>query len=53
MIELRLKCAEAATRVADLIEAIVLSDGWQQHCRKLSALTFMEAREPVRHIFDA
>jgi hypothetical protein len=53
MIELRIKYAEAATRVADVIEAIVQSDGWEQHCRTLSASTFTKAREPVHHIFDA
>lgn len=52
MIELRLTYTEAATRVADVIEAILLSDGWEQHSRNLSGSTFMEAREPVRHIFD-
>lgn len=52
MIELRLTYKEAATRVADMIEAILLSDGWEQHSRNLSDSTFMEAREPVRHIFD-
>lgn len=52
MIESRLTYTEAAARVADVIEAILLSDGWEQHSRNLSGSTFMEAREPVRHIFD-
>ncbi|WP_380787395.1 hypothetical protein [Sphingomonas sp. R86521] len=51
--ELRLSYAEAAARVADVIEAIVLTDAWEQHCRNLSASTFLEAREPGRQIFDA
>ena len=53
MIEFRLTYTDAATRVAEVIEAILSSDAWQRHFRKLPNLTFMEAREAVRHIFDA
>jgi len=53
MIELRLTYTEAAKRVADVIDTILLSDEWEQHSRILSGSTFMEARETVRHVFDA
>lgn len=53
MIEFRLTYTDAATRVAGVIEAIISSDAWERLSPKLPDLTFMEAREPVRHIFDA
>jgi hypothetical protein len=53
MIEFRLTYAETAARVADVIGAILLSEGWGQQSHRLSDATFVEAREPVRHIFDA
>lgn len=53
MIKYHLTYTEAATRVADVIEAILSSDAWKRYSRKLPDLTFMEAREPFRQIFDA
>lgn len=53
MTEFRLAYTEAATRVDEVIEAILTSDAWERYYRKLPDLTFMEAREPVLHIFEA
>lgn len=53
MITYQLTYVEAATRVAEVIEAILSSDAWNRYSRKLPDLSFMEAREPFRHIFDA
>lgn len=53
MIKFRLTYTDAATRVAEVIEAVLSSDAWERYSRKLPDLTFMEAREPFRHIFGA
>lgn len=45
--------AGAAARVAEVIHAILSSDEWERYSGALPDLTFMEAREPFRHIFDA
>jgi len=53
MIRYHLTYAAAAARAAEVIEAILSSDAWQRYSRVLPDFTFMEAREPFRHIFDA
>lgn len=53
MIRFRLTYTEVATRVAEIVDAILSSDAWDRFSQKLPDLTFIEAREPVRHIFAA
>ena len=53
MIEYHLTLANAASRVAEVIGAILSSQEWARYSRELTSLTFMDAREPFRRFFDA
>ncbi len=53
MLEYHLTHENAASRIAEVIGAILSSQEWKRYRRELSSLTFMEAREPFRQFFDA
>ena len=53
MTEYHLAFADAATRVSEVIDAILSSKEWGQYRQKLSGLNFVNAREPFRRFFDA
>src|SRR3989344_4833313 len=53
MITLRLTYPKTAATVTEVIEVIIASPEWEQNSQMLSALDYMDAREPFRRFFDA